>query len=273
MKKQILSLATALTALTLNSCLQHESTITLNKDGSGTIVEESRMSAEALAMMQAVEVLEDENEDAQPAETPLENMISKERTEKRAKELGEGVTVVKAELVNVGAQKGARITYRFTDINKVTLVSTEGLNMMYSEMEAEDAADKDESIGFNYKDGVLTLKPNFPEDGMDGLGGDETENKEIGEKELGMMRTMMADMEVSVNLVSASGIAETNATHHDKNSVTLFEIDMNKVMENPDGLKKLMTLDKVDPKQAYTEMNKIDGVKIEAKPEITIKLK
>ena len=161
MKKQILSLAAALTALTLNSCLQHEATITLNKDGSGTIVEETKMSAQALAMMQMAEGMEDENADAKPAPNPLEQMISKERTEKRAKELGEGITVIKAELVDVGAHKGARITYGFKDINKVTLGGIEALNMMNSEMEAEDAANEDDHIGFNYKDGVLTLKPNF----------------------------------------------------------------------------------------------------------------
>jgi hypothetical protein len=283
MKKQILSLAAAFAALSLNSCLQDEGTINLNKDGSGTIVEQKTMSAQALAMMslegsteisvgtgeEKVEVnnpLKDEDID------PLKNLLSEERAKKRAKALGEGVTFVKAEPVTVGTYKGARITYRFADINKVRIGSIEGLDMMNSEMDdEEEKTDNEDKIGFNYANGVLTVKPNFDLNAKGAEGGNAGE--EVADEEIEMMKMVLADMKIGYKVKFESGIAETNATHREKDTVTILEIDMNKVMEKPDGLKKLYGLDHVDPAKAMKEINTIDGLKAETKPEITIKLK
>ena len=51
MKKILLAMASAVTALVLPGCFQSETTIHLNKDGSGTLVEETRLGAQMLAMM------------------------------------------------------------------------------------------------------------------------------------------------------------------------------------------------------------------------------
>ena len=48
-----------------------------------------------------------------------------------------------------------------------------------------------------------------------------------------MMKQMFTDMKVSIKLVAESGIAETNATHNDGDTITLMEMDMGKLMENP----------------------------------------
>jgi hypothetical protein len=276
MKKQILSMAAAFAVLSLNSCLQHEGTINLKKDGSGTIVEQTTMSSQALAMMSSMGNIEIEgaenNQKENEASDPIKDMMSKERTDRRSKELGEGVTFVKAEPVTVGTNKGVRITYRFADINKVRIGSTEGLDMMNSEMDEEDGkADEKDKVGFNYANGVLTVKPNFDLDEKGAEG--ENAKEEVTDEQLGMMKMMMADMKISFKVAFDSGIAETNATHREKDTVTIFNLDMNKVMEKPEGLKKFMGLDHVDPATAMKEINTIDGIKAETKPEITIKLK
>jgi hypothetical protein len=260
-KKLILFLAAALTALSLNSCLQHEVTLTLNKDGSGTIVEEKRLSDQAVAMINKING-EDQAEVQAEARDPLSY-------EKRVKELGEGVTFVKSEPVTVGTQKGTRVTYRFADINKVRIGGAESLEAMSYEMEAEDEkVDDKDKISFSYKNGLLTVKPNFPFN-KEGAKGEKAKEEVTEEEQIGLIKTM-ADMKVSFKLVFDSGIAETNATHQEKNTVTILELDMNKIMEKPENLKKFMGLQNADQAEV---MNNIIGIKAETKPEITIKLK
>jgi hypothetical protein len=270
MKKQFLLLTAALTALTLNSCFQSEWKITLNKDGSGTIVEEITMSDSSLAMISSFGNIEIEGaENDIKKDDPIKEMMSKERTDKRSKELGEGVTFVKAEPVTVGTNKGARYIYHFADINKVRIGANDGSEMMNTEMNTEDEkADDTDKIGFSYKDGVLTVK--LPDAKGEKA---ETAKEEVTDEQLAMMKPMMADMKMSCKLAFEPGIAETNAIHQEKDTITIFEMDMNKIMEKPEGLKKFMTLQNADRAEAIKEANTIPGVKVQTKPEITIKLK
>ena len=52
MKKLLLAATSALIALALPGCLQNETTIHLNKDGSGTLVEETKLGAQMLAYLE-----------------------------------------------------------------------------------------------------------------------------------------------------------------------------------------------------------------------------
>lgn len=276
MKKKFLLLISALTAFTLNSCIQHETSITLNKDGSGTIVVETRLGAQALAMMSVagnISIEDHDNiEEIEQEIDPIEKLMSKESTDKRAKELGEGVTFVKAEPVTIGTFKGARITYRFADINKVRIGSNEGMEMMNSELEAQDEKPNEkDKIGFSYKNGILTVKPNI-DSVVEGTNSEITE-KEVTDKDIGMMKMMMADMKFSFKMTFESGIVESNASHQENDTVTILEMDMNKIMEKPEGLKKFMSLGGMEEEEAMKQANTIDGMKAETKAEITIKLK
>ncbi len=273
MKKHILSIASLLAIISLNSCLQHETTINLKKDGSGTLVEETRMNAMMLAMSSGLALeIEGDKKEAE-ADDPFKDLLSEERNLKRAKELGEGVTFVKAEPVTLGTHQGARITYRFDDINKLRISSDDGMAKMNSEMETPDEAkDNREHMVFNYKSGVLSIQPKVV--GLGKKPGDKNEApKEQTAKELAMMKQMCTDMKVSMKLVIDSGIAETNATHCDNNTITIMELDMNKVMENPEDMKKLTATDYESPSDAIKTMSQINGIKMETKPEVTIKLK
>ena len=273
MKRHILSIASLLAIISLNSCLQHETTINLQKDGSGTLIEETRMSAMMLAMTSGIASSIEEGKEEAEADVPFKDLLSEERNKKRAKELGEGVTFVKAEPVTLGTHQGARITYRFDDINKLRISGDDGMSKMNSEMEApDDAKDDRKHMVFNYKNGVLSIQPKLDEDGEKPADKNEAP-KEQTAQEMAMMKQMLTDMKVSMKLVIDSGIAETNASHHENNTITIMEMDMNKVLEKPENLKKLTDLDNESPAEAMKTMSQINGIKVETKPEITIKLK
>ena len=274
--KTLPAIFSAVTALALAACFQHETTITLKKDGSGTLVEETRLSGQMLAMMsQFAGGFGGEEAEVQD---PLMDMLSEDKAKDRAKELGEGVTFVKIEPVSVGASKGARATYRFADINKLRVSTEDTMNQMATPEDVPDAAtpatDGKKHMGFDYRDGVLTIRPNADMEGDKPGAEDKAEAAEgMGAEEMAMMRQMFAGMKISYKLVAESGIAETSASHRDGDTITLMEMDMDKLMEKPDNFKKLAAVDQENPAAAMRALKGIDGVKAEVKPEITVKLK
>jgi len=267
MKKLFISLASAISALVLSSCFQHEMTITLNKDGSGTLVEESRMSGAMLAMLgQFAAGLGDEEGAAQD---PTADLLSEENANERAKQLGEGVTVAKIEPVEVGDAKGARVTYAFKDINQLKVDLGSGMNSLPSGDAAEEEEKKENPIDLNYQDGKLTVKmpkPEKPEDAQEVEAPDE--------QAMEMMKQMFTDMKMSIKLVIAPGIEDTNASHRDGDTITLMEMDFGKLIEDPENFKKLAaTQNEDDPAVMMEALKDVDGVKIETQPEFTVSVK
>jgi len=275
LKKSLTAALAAASALALSACFQHETTINLKKDGSGTITEETRMSGQMLAMMAqfAAGFGGEEGE----AQDPLKDLLSEDKAKERAAELGEGVTFEKIEPVTVGTSKGARATYRFADINKLRLSTNDAMTKMAAPGglpdEAKPAAADENPITFSYKAGTLTIRTNVDTNDEKAVAEKAAEDEELDMEAMAMMKQMFADMKMSMKLVVEPGIAETNATHRDGDTIILMEMDMNKLMENPGNMKKFGAIDGEDPAAAMEALKGIDGVKAEMKPEVTVKLK
>ena len=95
----------------------------------------------------------------------------------------------------------------------------------------------------------------------------------MGEEPQAMAMNMMKDMKMSLKVVIESGIAETDASFKDGNTITLTEMDMNKLLANPDAMKKLQNLNPQDPAEMQENLKGMDGVKVETKDKVTVKLK
>lgn len=273
MKRLLLAASSALVALLLPSCLQSETTVTLQKDGSGTIVEQTTLGGQMLAMLEQFASIGGED-----AKDPVAEMFSAEKAKAKAAKMGEGVTFEKSEPLAVGANKGARVTYKFADINKLKVSPGDGMSDMSPMAGAPGAPPKPEQkpVSFTYAGGKLTVtmpepekpaadapKPEKPE------GMPDMENNPQAEA---MMKQMMGDMKMSFKLVIEPGIAETDATHRDGKTITLMEMEMGKLLDKPDTFKKLASVDQSDPAAAMELFKGIDGVKVETKKEITVKV-
>ena len=157
MKKLLLAATSALIALALPGCLQNETTIHLNKDGSGTVVDETLLGAQMLAMLDQMAAGFGGGGADKPKDDPIKQMLSEDKAKKRAAELGEGVSYVKSEPLDKNGAKGARTTYAFKDINKLKVSTGDGMQTM-SNMGPMGAAPKatvvkkQEPIAFNFAD-------------------------------------------------------------------------------------------------------------------------
>ncbi len=271
MKQILLATASVLVALVLPGCLQSETTIHLNKDGSGTLVEQTTLGAQMIAMMDQMSALG--GADAKPKD-PMAEMFSAEKAKARAVTLGEGVTFEKSEPVAAGGGKGARTTYKFTDINKLKIAPGEGMKDM-SPMGAEaPATAKSEPIAFKFAAGTLTIgmpEPAKPEADKE-VKPDVPDAAENPQMEM-MMKQMLGDMKMSFKVVIEPGIAETDASNRDGNTITLMEMEMGKLLEKPETLKKLSAADQQNPQASMELLKGLEGVKMETKKQVTVKLK
>lgn len=272
MKKLIRSLLFAASAFAFTSCIQHEITVHVKPDGSGTIVEETLLGAQMLEMME--QMAAGFGGEAANAD-PTKEMLSEDKAKERATKLGAGVRFVKIEPVASKGAKGARATFAFDDISKLTLSTSEGAKAMQMPgAPPPQEAPKEEPIRFEYKGGELTV--HMPRPDMDDVEKPEApaEQPDLDDPEAkAMMKQMFGDMKMSIRIKADSGIASTDATHRDGDTVTLMEMNFGKLIENEDNLKKLANIDKDDPQKAMEALKGIDGVRFETKPSIKIKLK
>lgn len=248
-------------ALALPSCLQNETTITLKKDGSGTIIEETLLGAQMMVMM---------TQFAQPGQPdPIAAMFSEDKAKAKTAELGEGVEYVKTEMFEKNGKKGARIHYKYADINKISLNPKDAVNDMKKKIAPDEGKEKLENVKFAYADGKLKIivpPTDFDEMKMDGAEGGDPQH-------VAMVKKMMADMRLSMKLVVADGIAETNASHVEGDTITLFDVQVGKMLDQKDALKKISETAKTDMQAAKTAFGNLDGIKVETKDDVTVTLK
>ena len=267
MKRLLLATASTLIALVLPSCLQSETTIHLKKDGSGTLVEQTTLGAQMMAMLEQMSAIGGDKD-----KDPLTDMFSEEKAKAKAATLGAGVTFEKVEPLDLKGNKGARTTYRFADINKLKISTGDAIKNISPMADQAPAADMQKPVAFAYTDGTLTVTLPEPEKPA----ADAAKPAEVPEENPqmeAMMKQMLGDMTLSVKLVIEPGISETNATYTAANTITLVDVEMAKLLEKPDALKKLSSAPKDNPVAALEFLKGLDGVKMETKKVITVKVK
>lgn len=267
--KKFWMILTAGLALMVSSCIEHHAVISVKKDGSGTVTEETTLGGMAVMMMAQM---------PEGQENPLKGLVDEEEAKEKAKTMGEGVTVEKVEAIDANGRKGGKITYAFADINKLKYSYGDSVSEMGEGMEgdsgpAEEAAEANKPILFSYKDGVLTVKNQEAAEAVSDEKEKEAPAEEVDEAGLAMAKQMMGDMKMSFKIEIPGGIAETNAAHVDGNTVTFMEMEMGKLLENPEKFKELNAAEPESIAEMQEILDGVEGVKVEAQEEVTIKLK
>jgi len=271
MKTKLLLMITSLLALfTLNSCLQVESTITLKKDGSGTITEDLLFGDQMVQMMRL-----SASQAAQAgikAKDPFEEMLDKTKATERAKKMGEGVELVSVTKIDTNGKMGVRTVFKFADINKLDYNTADAMDMGDGGPQPKENKDADKPT-FKYADGKLVISQKLPK-GEEASEPAKEEKKDednpMDDQALAMMQGVMKDMRMTMKMKFDPGIAKTNATYVDGDTITIMEIDFGKVVKDPKKLKALQGGDFEKTKEA---LKGIDGIKFEAQETVEVELK
>ena len=121
--KRILTLTVIFfTALLLNGCIEVDTTVNLNKDGSGTIEEKVLMSGAMISMLKQF-ATSFESDSSKKEEFSI---YDPKELESKASSYGDGVKFVSGEKIKDGEREGFKAIYSFTDINKLKLDQNPG---------------------------------------------------------------------------------------------------------------------------------------------------
>lgn len=273
MKTQLLMIATAAISLFgLSSCFQVESTISVKKDGSGTITEEMILGDQMKMMMDMAAA--QGGQGGPGGKDPMAQMLDKAKAEARAKKMGEGVELVSIKKIDADGKLGVRTIYKFSDINKLKYAVNDAMDMGNMPGGAAKKVDQAENAGltFEFADGKLAVIQKAPKVEKDGEApeGDKPAQPAVDPQMMEMVKGMMKDMRITTKLKIEPGIAKTDATHVDGNTIILSDIQMGKLIAMPDKLEALQGGDFDKMKEA---LKGIEGIKFEDKERISVEMK
>lgn len=269
MKKMLHSVSVLFVSMLLSSCFEMSSVVTVNKDGSGTVEETTLVSAQIKAMMGSMGNAP--KEEGSSGQMKMDILPTKEKATLKAAKMGEGVTLKSQEEVkSPDGREGVKVVYAFKDVTK----------LKYEPGDMKDKAEGGkESITFGFSGDTLTI--NLPHDSKASEAAKEAPKaaaqmpKDI-EAQMAMMKPMFAGMRMSFKVKGGSGIASTDASHLEGDSITIMEMNFDKLLEKPEGMKKFAEMSEnkdMSPTEAAEVFKGLDGIKIETKEKVTVKLK
>jgi len=263
-KRTLWFLSVILPVMFLSGCMSVVTTVKLNRDGSGEIVEKIGVGKGMADIASSMSGATEEGQKSQ--------FMDKEQLKKGADEFGKGVKFVSVSESEDGQMKFFEVVYAFDDINKVSIDQNQGSRVQGSAQ--QDQPNKKEEVGFNFIQGgdSSTLKIRLPKEEAD----DSEEavegatSPEMEEAELQMMKMMFKGMRFAMNIEFNGKITDTNATNVDGNTVTLFDLNFDTLMDNPEMLKKLNAKQPKGIEEAKAILQDIEGLKFELEEEIEI---
>lgn len=267
MKSILRALFVVAATVGLSACLEIKSVVTVNKDGTATIEETALVSAQVKALMGSLGAQPAPEGQPNPAAGLKDMVPDKAKAEERAKELGEGVTLKSyQEITSPDGKSGVKSTYAVADIRKVKY----------------NAFNEKGKGGGNAKPMTFTLQG----DTLTAFNPDDEKKdkpdasapkmpKEQMQAQMAMMKPMFAGMRMTMQIKGGAGIASSDATHLEGDTVTLVDVQFDKLMDKPEVFGQFMESAEKNLTQAEAaEMFKgVDGIKVEGKKSVTIKLK
>jgi hypothetical protein len=271
-------------SLLLTGCIDMESVVTVNRDGSG-IIEETTLLGPQLTAMLAMVTAGSAQGQTGAVSVSSNPLTTPDKAEAKAKLMGPGVTVRSMENVKAAdGRQGQKIVYAFADIGRIQY--TPG-DISATPAAPSAAGTSSRPTTFAFSNGVLTIKGN-------GIGGGTggaapplprpagSPAPAAGAKpapsaqEIAMITSMFAGMRVAMKVRSASGIASTDASYVDGDTVTLVDIQMDKLFNNPAVLARLSAMSNnpaASPADVLESFKDIEGVRGEPKDIVTVRLK
>jgi hypothetical protein len=252
-----------LCAILLAGCISVETTIKLNRDGSGQIIEKIGMGKETVNMLSSM-----------GGEGQGEKPFSKAEFEKDATKLGKGVKFVSVKESEDERMKYFEVVYAFEDINKVSIDQNQG-----NAVPSPESPKKEEPVRFEFKaeEDSSTLKIRMPEPDEDEFSKSESEEMETppgmeGMEEAGleMMKMMFKGMHFAITVVCNGEIVDTNATNVDGNTITLIDMDFDKMLGNPETLKELNAMKPEGIEEVKELLKDVEGLKFEMQEEVRV---
>lgn len=248
-------------------CLQVDTKVYINRDGSGIIEETVLIKDEVLDMMKQFFLAFD------TTQTEDFNFFKEEELISKASKYGEGVSYLSSEKLKEDKFEGVKARYSFNDISKVnlSLIADDQLPALTDEpTEKSDSEilkfvlDKSPS-----QTNLKIFLPNMEEEQSEESAVEEIDDSTFNEN-FERTKEMFSDMKISLRIIPNEKIKQTDADYVDDNQITLMEMNLNSLIEKPELFKDLSN-NKIKSLDEFRKAVKdIEGFRIESKDVINI---
>ncbi|MDP2364689.1 MAG: hypothetical protein Q8M94_13080, partial [Ignavibacteria bacterium] len=256
----------------LSGCLQVNTKVNINKDGSGTIEETVVMKNAVIEMMKQFAMSFDSTKSEEF------NMFKEEELKSNASKFGEGVKYIAGEKYSIEGFEGYKVTYAFSDINKIKLSPSPQDKVPFGN-ELNEPEDKavDDYLKFNFTKGdpsILVInfpKPQAKEEVKPDSAYTPIEDSTFTEEAEQKMMEMFDGMKMSIYFNFKDGIDETDASFVNGSEVTLMQFDFSEIIKNKEVFKNFQNAKPETMEEFKKVVGDVEGIKIEFKDKVTIK--
>jgi hypothetical protein len=253
----------------LVGCLNSSTLIKVKPDGSGTVEQTTLVNTGAMkAMMPGM---------TQTGQS-TSGTINEADLKRTAERMGKGVRLVSAEPAKSGTFEGVKAVFAFDDINQVQVSQDPSMSGGTDGAFGAPPAAPENPVKFtltkNGATSTLTVqiqdKPVPADKPATPQGGPDMTDPNV----LNMVKTMFEGFKVNIDLEVVGSIVKTNAEYVTGPRVTLLEMDLGQLFQDPEKLKALQG--KVAPGASLTEvkpyLKDVKGIKIDG-PTVTVEFK
>jgi hypothetical protein len=265
MRRTLLALI-AVAVVTCTGCLRSSTVIELKPDGSGTILQETGLTPEAMAMIKGFGA---QNQNAGGG-GGVSDLFTEEQARKAAESMG--VTFVSGEPFKTSTLEGYRSRFAFDDIAKVKV----NMDQTAASMSPNSGSKRQPPFSFAFNKGAASslLTIQMPEQGpggqklLPGIGagaaGTSEAEKAQAAQAMAMMKMMLKGLFVDVTLNVDGHILKSNAPYVDGTRVTLMQVDFDKLLADEAAMKRL------EAASDLKSLANIPGLKVVTEPKVTI---
>lgn len=245
--------------MSLAGCIEMHTTVEVHKDGSGTIEQKVLYTGMLRSMMDGA-MQSGKKESLLPDRKRLDSMAS---------DFGPEVRLKRVSMISKGNELGYQVTFTYPDVEKIRI----GNSLQENNFTGTDStgavpdngAKKKQEVWFTFgmKRGPQPELTVLKQTELMHSPSSRPDSKPMSEKDrrdsMAMAKPFLKDMKMVVDLVVDGQVTSSDASHRTGNRFTLFSVEFDKLLEQPDifskkyeGLSDIELLKKIGPDSGLT---------------------
>lgn len=245
----------------LTGCLSSYTLVKVKADGTGTVEQTTLISPQMVGMLGGMAAGMAGEGGAKAKPPTVADLFKQEELEAAATTMGEGVRFVSSTPASADGREGVKAIYAFDDVTKLTV------NASKAPGSTRGAQTSQPPIVFGLAPGAgdtKVLSVTLP----DGKKGDEVPApprtskpgapamKDMPPEALAMIKSMFQGAKVGIDVEVDGKVVKTNAPSLNGSRVTVMEVDLGQLMDDP---AKLQQMQELGPGASFDQVQKTLG--------------
>jgi hypothetical protein len=264
----------------LTGCISSYTLVKVNPTGAGTVEQTTLISPMMVGMMSGMAQSMGGEEGKKTKPPTIADLFKEEELRKAADNMGQGVRFVSSKPAKAEGREGVTAIYAFDDVTKLSVnqgMKAPGGNGSSAKVSNESpivfgltpGAGGSKVLSITMPEGkkdAAKTKPVKPEGAPD--------MKDMPPEALAMMKGMFQGAKVGIDIEVAGQLIKSNSPHVTGSRVTLMEVDLGALMEDPTKLQKMQELGSgASFDEARKVLGDVKGVKLPAARVTTIEFR